>query len=97
MVFQQIVLIILVSLITMIHVFKPSITAFHVAGRDRFLDESPPVRSSRSVVRLALALRVRGQHRRRDDRHVDVEGFRWPRERDLNAVGMQGGRGCIGQ
>ena len=70
--FQQIILIILVHLITTMHVFKPASTTFHLAGRDSLLDEGPPVRSTRSVVHLALALRARGHRRGRDNRQVDV-------------------------
>ena len=70
--FQQIILIIVILLITTMHEFKPASTSFHVAGRDNLLDEGPPVRSTWSVVRLALALRARGHRRGRDNRQVDV-------------------------
>ena len=70
--FNRLFLIIVVRLITTMHDFKPASTSFHVAGRDNLLDEGPPVRSTRSVVRLALALRARGHRRGRDNRQVDV-------------------------
>ena len=69
--FQQIILIILVCLIT-IHKFTLAVTTLHLAGRDHLLDGGPAVQSTRSVFRLALALRARGQHRGRDDRQVGV-------------------------
>ena len=70
--FQLIVLIIPVRLITTMHEFTLAVTTLHLAGRNHLLDGGPAVQSTRSVFRLALALRARGQHRGRDDRQVGV-------------------------
>jgi hypothetical protein len=97
--FQQIILIILVRLITTMHEFKPASITFHVAGRVNLLDEGPPVRSTRSVVPLVLALQARGHRRGRDNRQVDVGqrgGSGGLESQTQVRLGRRGGC-CIGQ